>query len=1050
MDSPPYILQTSVKADVNHHANQASSQKGSYGSALSGTSSGEKTQGSAQSDESSPVDMYEIFLAAVLALVSYRLATFHQYLPLNSRSFLSPARTMSPLMDPASSEGSVEPGGNSRLVTLDVRLTNMGTLIVTSTTAVSDIFPVTSDKCNEYGYLYPGSTNLYLSPAGKAAKYLEATFSSIGDARIDNQGYGQPGSNSKRFSEEMWKPRVRAWLAGRGIVLSESKPENWLHVQIPSTRTHIDQSEPVSSGMTVIEGSGQQPVLWPAELCHLRRDGSSSSPNASLDLLQGNNYHAVTQDPLTFAEDWFKSKALRDDAIEATRSARRAEELLTLHSTVAETAMQDSNSYEEPYIRASSYLDLNATSTVYPTPPDGSQVQGTTGSLLSIGIGTSPENGDGESFGQDLDTRVNDDARLARSSNNGNEVFEPGESETTPVAMLSGPYDANAVGLFGDIDTDMFGASGITEADFSFFDEPDLNDASGELFDSIDIEIGTGPAIKEEAAIYGKQDSVVEGSRKTTRSSPDQQTHNSEYTGNAVKGSFQIIDDMKSEDPIIRGAASSPSRETPHNQSFTRKQGKNLEGSQDDEKPNFPSPPLSPVSVKQKLIPNLENSLNPSGRFGIAGSGEAAKQSNASGKCQVGTFRSVTFAGTVNFSDRKYKSDGRFPGSSSRKFTPRGLESSNTNIPSVGFLNSGGLNGGDDNATTLFRDTDSLFSSEAVSEDDGEDREAHFETMQTQQDGVGEIFTGEFILLGAGAQGKPTSPAHCDEVNESIIQQPGLDSFINTSPAPVSYLCLDQVNPGASDQPLAGFQSSKRKKSHKTTDMRDDEYIRVAQVLTDQVLWGSRGVLVNSIRAKDSSIPEAAAGNEECAVIARVVESTFPRSSRCDLETYAAIEEKKGASSSTSKVPTKGSRPVRFNGIDAGNSNTRVFKLPAPHIRVQRAETSIEVLSSALPFWETFGFGPISGAKDVRAFCIYQPLEGLEAAAEAFLDGLGSVYENCKLGSHTRGSYAGQPRPGLVPTTASEDELSFESAIEEMNSACEELGMKFSHLIKLD
>lgn len=116
-----------------------------------------------------------------------------------------------------------------------------------------------------------------------------------------------------------------------------------------------------------------------------------------------------------------------------------------------------------------------------------------------------------------------------------------------------------------------------------------------------------------------------------------------------------------------------------------------------------------------------------------------------------------------------------------------------------------------------------------------------------------------------------------------------------------------------------------------------------------------------------------------------------------------------------------------------------IFPLPSPHMRVRKSEALWDLLPPAVAFWEPLGLEPASGPKNVMAYCVYPSSDGLEGPVSNFLDSIGSTYESCKLGTHTRGDDLEDVSNGLVPVKFSADP-SLDAVTEALSDRCQQLG----------
>ncbi|THH18281.1 hypothetical protein EW146_g2660 [Bondarzewia mesenterica] len=88
-----------------------------------------------------------------------------------------------------------------------------------------------------------------------------------------------------------------------------------------------------------------------------------------------------------------------------------------------------------------------------------------------------------------------------------------------------------------------------------------------------------------------------------------------------------------------------------------------------------------------------------------------------------------------------------------------------------------------------------------------------------------------------------------------------------------------------------------------------------------------------------------------------------------------------------------------------------------PMLSVGKSDTIIQVLPTAMRFWEKLGLGPRAGKKDVVAFVFFEDNEQKvkEEWAERWLKCISASYEAKNLGSHMAGRNVGCTKDGIVP-----------------------------------
>ena len=292
----------------------------------------------------------------------------------------------------------------------------------------------------------PRARKVLISPSGMVGQYSrEPEMQTTCQDSAPMFSYHQPD----RVAEV--KKSTISYLALQGIHVTPE--EKWLQLQ------HIDPTNRINDVSRQHLPAGC--FLWPAKLCFYQAEGSALG-----ETLNRNKIYEDTQhDPLVYAESWFKAKAKREEALEAKRkederSAQRLQE-------AQEVDVGENLSDVIPRTQYNSTQDAGG---IYPTPPDG---------LRSLAVG--PVNTDtqalgGEFAGKEISTKVEGNGVLVGSP------FADALHPDVTSARYDEPDDGD---LFGDMNSSLFAANGLTEADFSFFDEPRID---GELVLPLDAE----------------------------------------------------------------------------------------------------------------------------------------------------------------------------------------------------------------------------------------------------------------------------------------------------------------------------------------------------------------------------------------------------------------------------------------------------------------------------------------------------------------------------------------------------------------------------------
>ena len=92
-----------------------------------------------------------------------------------------------------------------------------------------------------------------------------------------------------------------------------------------------------------------------------------------------------------------------------------------------------------------------------------------------------------------------------------------------------------------------------------------------------------------------------------------------------------------------------------------------------------------------------------------------------------------------------------------------------------------------------------------------------------------------------------------------------------------------------------------------------------------------------------------------------------------------------------------------------------IMKLEGLHLRVQRMGTMADILPSAIPLWEGLSLCPSSGPKDVYAFFLFPDMDHLVQPSRVFMEMIKDAYQTCNLGAHDTDDQQSTYPLGLVP-----------------------------------
>ncbi|MCJ1282308.1 mediator of RNA polymerase II transcription subunit 13 [Xylographa opegraphella] len=284
-----------------------------------------------------------------------------------------------------------------------------------------------------------------LAPFGTVATQYDESLRDNGGVEVVEQMEDIIESNEESRLQNL-KPSISWLLEQHGLRLSEHC--EWLRVNIKSSANDLSRKR-----------NGALPsgtILWPAHLCFYEDNQFTSGMNTPSWLWPGLETPAL--DPLKAAETWFLEKDSREKAIEQKRAEVEAQSRLERQ----DIPLDDDDLLPTGFLTIDRHMNVQGANGIYPTPPDGPLGQGS-------------DRGPYDQANIHSDTEMLD---LVEDQGTVLEQIDQQRGLNTETGMSLGAYkDTEEDDLFGDMDSAMFTAKGITEDDFDFFDEPE--DLSG-------------------------------------------------------------------------------------------------------------------------------------------------------------------------------------------------------------------------------------------------------------------------------------------------------------------------------------------------------------------------------------------------------------------------------------------------------------------------------------------------------------------------------------------------------------------------------------------
>lgn len=891
-------------------------------------------------------DIHKYFISAVLGSIVYFLCRDYGFIPLNSRTLI--LTPLKPKFKGHFTNKHAQVTNTIELATLDISLTSLGTLVVK---AHSDSAPGlqslldTSGPSSLSSKLVPGAA-LWLAPGGNAAKFYSHTddkklSTSLSISQIQAVTADQRANGINALSIKSWQSKCLEWLSTKGLNASAFEDGGWLFVQVIGSHPPYFNGE--FQGLPIMEELAVVP--WPALLCF-----QTSSPGLRYLQAMGNS-PIGPRDSLSFAEDWFTGKDERANAMSKRQKERQAAETLSRDQADIEARALQSINYSPATLRRGSNAGA-----MYPTPPDAPHHPiGATPSFdgtVSTPGNPHPFASHDPSIPNPLNSGVTDgDADLWGSS---------GKKERNNSGMHFNDNENDNSNMFGDLGGDIFGTDDITDADFSFFDEPDAvqPDQKVESPAVVSLPVSQEPSLLAETAFSNPTNLQVLEIPDTTmldvdinesriHELPPPSSEVGEPKNNMESGEARSSETINT-DKRLRTSINLPlDKETV----FRR----------------LIRDPLGKPSLKQPRRASLFNRvdfedalLSVNEKYGTHG------QFNFSAKLKPKQALSQTELPQTQYlsSRRRIQENGKEFGNIARILNEKGLDAPTHSREPMDYL------------------MDSDGASQASEQDDTShatgDVLAHPNLgLKRKWENVdGDDMTSTFDALAMELEHSASTPQ-------------------STSGSQIPLL---EAHPA--DWSLTTYFTSPEPDVQSNT-LSDLERIATAQILADQAVSGTLRLpkVVGNETPPTSSTTFTT--KELMSSVARAARSCLREINSCTMRSFLEIQGIPVLNQGLRLPPRPVVNPRGPNNVDAARANNP-FPIPPPQLEVRRSDTRLSVLPAAITFWENLGLGPSKGPKDVSAVCVYPNFDGVAANAEIFLDQMRSVYECSRLGSHDR------------------------------------------------
>ncbi|CAG8942634.1 unnamed protein product [Penicillium salamii] len=910
-----------------------------------------------QDSYSSSAAIYASFISAVTGTISLQLVRRHGALPLGSRTLFTAVEKLGYEVPHINNDSILS---TSCLTTLNVQLTMAGTITVSAQTlSQAGITRLCNpkDDITHTPIAKPG-IDVWLCPNGTIARLVTTNV----DSSISlSPSHPTPGDNPAKHTQ--WKLDVVQWLLNFGMQVEAIDEEPWVEVEVwepffARLAGEAWRQSDDSSSMLPLKR-----MLWPARFCFRRASSSKSSSGVQTSLLD---------EPLDFAEQWstVTSSLNLDLAVNLQNTPIAQEAPPGVHDMIHSPKIELTDNIES-LSRLAQYPDLQSAHLVYPTPPEGATAIGP-GALSTT-----------EAFADSSDFGI---SRVQQSSPKGNAPDSGSPpNQNNNIGVGTGRYDeSDEEDLFGEINGKDFGSKGITDADFSFFDDPDFDGMGG--------------------------DNQPEEIEQALQPSP----------GRSYLDPDAMVDESPSLSQMPESEQQFPTQEDHHIPIHDQMTDSPAQTKLPDEQVHSPtdlaaqtiSPPLSPVEVRKILFPGLQ----------------PPDSDHSTGDRVQGHYLPVAFQKRLGNWDQKYGAAGKFWFSADNPSESSGQTSA---IPIIGLPHRArGSAGG----STITKDINASRSgtritqaprSASVSSDDSDDSDDSVDMISEHAPTTTAVSTITSLKRKRAPSDSDvlsvTSPEKSLSVNDTIA---------TTSTATENSTFLGNFLANFSDWSLIGYFSALT--SHQQPVLlRREHQPQVAQLLVDQITQSS---LKHSLDGHISLFDL----ETQCPSVQPLDDiNLIGDASKLDLKKYTSLQDELFASQPQLKLPQQ---PPQHPPVVKEAPRSFIFKLPAPHVRIRRGKEFLEALPPTVSFWETFGLEPAHGPKDISAYCIHPTFAS--QAADVFLKRFGLLYQSCNLGNHTRGACSLAFEDGLRPWQS--ESPRYESMMQVLKGLCEELGSELS------
>lgn len=794
------------------------------------------------------------------------------------------------------------------------------------------------------------------APFGVQASNPSATFGELGTASLAQTPNTQTMSfrGVPDFNDGLWKQACIRVLKLRGIPASTLEGCSWVHVTVARRRlqeTKNDASRPKdTTSMTTIP--------WPGPLCFRQRAIETSTTSRLGDtILSG---HDESRDPLGGAGRWLDSATERDEQLSRRRADRAAPQFVEIDCHASRSHNTDTDEHMPLNFGRP---NLAVTAVMYPTPPDVLQhangitptFDGTTSSPRNPPLAVVPATIDPEDMAQD-DTDMNNTDR---------DVWGDAKRERS----LS---DAANLLMGGD----MFGDDNdITEDDFNFFDEQpggELDLPSADGFDRLHHE--PSPHMQIPFKVEETHPDVASKPPAIIASLEDAHA----FTKPELKHARSLLTDAQATRPLNEQSSSSLKRE---------------------------SSPFNPETVFKRV----RASLNPIDRL---------PPTPGSHKRKASVFKKIEFGPSLPMINKKYEKGGLFDFELAVA-EEHNIDMASVSLPETNYLKRHGKRNRKLKEPLLpsgalmkrFTEIEGPTSHPSPLRGAGSPSDDDASSVESDQD------DSSYTSEDTGSPMKPSLKRVAVDEDAASHVTSLRDTDIMDEPDQQLAMELPRLSKPERPEVLLSNLFKDPEPLTLELHMTDDDIVQIAQILTEQAATGSLNIL--DAHKIEASISSARDRRQHLAANARDLMNILKGAIPQCMEKMAP-SRLKGLLEVPDIMVTgqpRGLQPRAIPGRDANADQIRpniLYQIPYPHLEVRKSDTTMSVLPSAITFWETLGLGPISGAKDAHALCVFPGWTGMVDSVRTFLERVKSFYELLKLGTFEKLPLSSSLEDGLL------------------------------------